>query len=232
MDRSEAGGALVDAIEEGEAERVRTLLTAHPDLVNQPLGEGMMPLHAAVRSGARSVELLEVLLAAGADVAATSDGWTAMHWGVDCDAPYAGDGEAPEPVLTRLVEAGADLEARAPCGSTPLMRAVVSGSVTEVEALLGLGADPDRTFTEDALPEFLAGETLLEVPYCLPRQYQVAMLAALLAAGADPRRRNEAGLTAREAGERTLAEPEEDMDAAFLAGVRECVEVLREAERR
>lgn len=217
---------LFDAIWDGDVARVRALIGREPADVNARMDD-MTPLMQAVMLEDRSPECVECLLRAGADPhARTDEGYTAMHCAVDVDGEQSV--ETARRILGLLAEAGADLEAEQHWGWTPLMRAVLEGSLADVVPLIELGADPNRTYPAHSMPEFLRGWTLLEVPYATPDG--PSYLRALLAGGADPHRRNASGLTAREAGEAKLASPEEDMEDEFLAGVRACVELLREAE--
>src|SRR5262249_11962436 len=79
----------------------------------------------------RSYDCLETLLELGADVtAADDDGVTLLHG-------MASHGD--ERALTRLLDAGADPNARTAAGETPLMGCT---SATTVELLVARGADP------------------------------------------------------------------------------------------
>lgn len=77
---------------------------------------------------------------AGQDVNGVDFGkWTPLHWGVDMGA-VAGAGQREEVVLT-LIAVGANLDAKDFEGSTPLLRACMSGSENLVRLLIAAGAD-------------------------------------------------------------------------------------------
>lgn len=108
------------------------LLLAHPDTdVNAPNAAGESALMLAAIAG--DLDASQKLLARGAQV--NRPGWTPLH--------YAASGPN-----TRLVELllsqGAELEAEAPNGSTPLMLAAQTGPESTIDLLLRRGADPKR----------------------------------------------------------------------------------------
>jgi len=115
------------------------LLLQHPDTrVDEPNAVGETPLMMAALRG--QVAWCEKLLARGAAI--NRAGWTPLH--------YAASGPGTNAVVW-LVAHGAQLDARAPDGSTPLMLAVRYGPEESVEALLAQGADAslrnDQGFT-------------------------------------------------------------------------------------
>ena len=167
-----SGTPLHDAV--SDAARVEALLAAGADVMARD-GMGWTPLHhAAMRPG--GLATVEILLAAGADVRARSryDGRTPLH------------GAATETVEA-LLAAGADVMAREATGMTPLHRAAdlccrdCSGSCFAVS--IATIVDPYST----------SGEHLRPKRPNLDRD--IAVLRALLTAGADPNARDGLGWT-------------------------------------
>src|SRR5262245_30915011 len=115
--------------------------TGKPSLFRPGVGKrGMTELHFAAYCGDLS-ELLRCL-AAGQNVNATDTyrGYTALHWLTD----MAATGGPRLEMLRALVERGADIRARTPDGTTPLVLARVAGSELGdalAAALVGLGAE-------------------------------------------------------------------------------------------
>jgi ankyrin repeat protein len=126
---------LFDAIDAGDAARVRALLAggADPDTRDET---GATALMRAAHAGDRAT--VSALLGAGADVNATDPrGWTALAKAVhnpDLDRGFAD-------VVQALVDAGANVEAPIGYGIRPLMLAAGYGETAVVETLLGAGAD-------------------------------------------------------------------------------------------
>lgn len=126
---------LLTAIDAGDAAQVAR--SATPQTVNQRGEDGVTPLMLAARRGRRDV--VEALIAAGADVNAADDlGLTPLFHA--CHDPDEDRGH-PQ-VVESLIAAGADREARIGYGVRPLMYAAGHGEAAVVEALLKAGADP------------------------------------------------------------------------------------------
>lgn len=126
---------LVDAIRAGDVQAVQRLAT--PEAVNAPGAEGLTPLMLAAGRGDAAV--VAALLAAGADAnAADERGFTALF-----HACHNADEDRGYPdVVTTLIVAGADKEAKIGYGVRPLMYAAGHGEAGVVSALLAAGADP------------------------------------------------------------------------------------------
>ena len=125
---------VADAAMRQDAGAVRTLVTgdADPDAAH---GDGMTGLHWAAHNG--DVDILRVLLAAGADVEARTrlGDHTPLH---------VASRSAQAAAVRELLEAGAEANAIATTGATPLHFAAASGSAGAVAALLDHGADGRR----------------------------------------------------------------------------------------
>ncbi|KAJ4337606.1 hypothetical protein N0V87_004562 [Didymella glomerata] len=94
--------------------------------VNAVEGRGKAPIHLAIAHGRD--DIVETLLAHGADVMAKSDGsWTPLHNGCD---------QGTVRVVRVLLNAGADVNARVLNGMTPLHVAAQAGHLEVVECLL------------------------------------------------------------------------------------------------
>ncbi len=127
---------VADAAMSGDVTLVRELLRDGAD-VNAAQGDGMSALHWAADRG--DVELLDVLLVAGAEIqSATRIGeYTPLH--IAARNAHLG-------AVQTLLEAGADVHAVTdPSGSTPLHLAAVSGDGEVVRALIDAGSDPNAT---------------------------------------------------------------------------------------
>ena len=123
---------LIDAVREGDVERVRALLAQQVD-PNTPDVDGTTALHWAAHRD--DVESAESLLAAGARVGA------ANRYGATALLVAATNSSAA--MLEMLLDAGADPNVGLPEGETPLMRMARAGRVDAVQVLLAHGADVD-----------------------------------------------------------------------------------------
>ena len=139
VDRLLAEGAtltLCEAAALGDAARVRELARAEPGAVAHRSPDGWPALHLAAHFGHGAV--VDALLHVRADVRAYSENHeanTALH------AALAGAGGLR--IVSRLLAAGADVNARAGGGYAPLHIAAFGGDVTLLNTLLAHGADPD-----------------------------------------------------------------------------------------
>ncbi len=173
---------LMQAIEDADTLAVRRLVAADPTLLDGTNGYGSTPLMHAAGCMSREVAVIRELLDAGVDVnRQTDEGYTALHCAIDVD------GEAnlnTREVIALLVAAGADLTLQQHYGWTPLLRAVVEGTLNEVDALLSVGANPNVALPVDTLPACNSGLTALMA--AVTNAHGEAVIASLLRAGADP----------------------------------------------
>ena len=181
-----AGGftALLIAARDDEPELARLLLNAGADVNAMAPGGATPLLVAAVRGHTR---LAMLLLEQGADPNAGGAGYTPLHWA-------AGSWHSELTGSLRGIETARDEEWRS-------LNGVRDGKLELVEALLANGADPDVRLV-DHPPQFgfasqrfrvsIAGAT----PFLLAAMdANVAVMDALVAAGADTRLATDEGTT-------------------------------------
>jgi ankyrin repeat protein len=121
---------LVEAVERGDREALRSLLEQQAD-VNAPQADGTTALQWAAHRD--DLEMAELIIGAGADVNA------ANHYGVTPLSLACTNGSAA--MVERLLKAGANPNAVQQTGETALMTASRSGNVEMVNLLLTHGAD-------------------------------------------------------------------------------------------
>ncbi|MGH9784709.1 MAG: ankyrin repeat domain-containing protein [Terriglobia bacterium] len=121
---------LVEAVEKGDKEAVRSLLREHAD-VNAPQADGATALHWAAHRD--DLETAELLIRAGANVNAAND------YGVTALSLASTNGNAA--MVEKLLKAGADPNASRPTGETVLMTAARTGNAEAVKLLLAHGAE-------------------------------------------------------------------------------------------
>ena len=167
LEAQDAG--LMGAARQGDAEAVQTLLAGGAD-PSQAQGDGMTALHTAALEGHGDV--VDVLLAAGAEVGATTriGAYTPLHLasqaghgavvrsllerGADANLSTTNSGATPlhlaarvvagEDAVAALLEHGADVNAReGSAGQTPLMFAASYSRTPAIQVLLKHGADPN-----------------------------------------------------------------------------------------
>lgn len=163
----------IDAIAAHDTTAVRKALAADTALARSADGFGSSALMHAAYAG--SLETVEALLDAGADVNASNGRRaTALHWaiadpakmklllirGADVNAKTV-EGRTPlhiavmrpasAPAVKLLLEVGADVEARTLIGTTPLFGAAFTG-VEHTRLLLDKGANPNAVSQTGATP--------------------------------------------------------------------------------
>ncbi len=124
---------VLEAAKRGDVEALRSELRSGGD-VNTAQGDGFTALHWAAKTGSR--EVAEVLIAAGADLRATTRLGSHMPLHVAAAAGQPGVAEA-------LLEAGAPVAAATGTGARPIHFAAASGNPSLIEVLLAHGASPD-----------------------------------------------------------------------------------------
>ncbi len=177
-----------------DAAAVELLLAAEADPKAQD-DAGRTPLHAAAL-GSGGPALFQALVAAGADVdGRDKDGETPVYLAARNDENPA--------AFQALVDAGADIDARDDDGRTLLHAAAHGENPTVVEALLAVGADVNARDTNDETPLHVAARYsgwVEDLPSPIgshpgPVYESTAVVAALLAAGADVNARSTRGWT-------------------------------------
>ena len=154
-----------DAVRSGDLDKVKNLLRTHAEWLNSPDQNQKTPLLLSLESG--HIDIARYLIEQGADInLKDKDKASPLH-----NAAYLGNleivdlllkkgvasldegnyrGQTPlhlacerghPGVVTRLLEAGADVEARDILGRTPLMTTATSKNMEVVNALLKKGAD-------------------------------------------------------------------------------------------
>lgn len=130
---------LCRAVSDGSLDRVRWFMAAGGD-VNATHDRGYTVFMTAVSSMDRSVEVMEALVAGGANPHAVTElGYNAFHAAVDVN----GEANAEESVrstMTYLHSLGVDINLQNNGGETPLARAKRWGTPLECEILEALGA--------------------------------------------------------------------------------------------
>jgi uncharacterized protein len=152
-------GEIHDAARSGDLVRVQALLNDHPELAFSRAEYGETPLHRAAFY--RHKDVVEVLLANGADVnAKDSGGLTPLHEVVaDGIRPWLGaEDQGPKDVMEVLLANGADVNAKDSSGLTPLHMAVQDGRKDLVELLLAHNASVDAQDNDGQTPLFAAAE--------------------------------------------------------------------------
>lgn len=138
-----------EAAAAGDVERLGALLAGDAALVHARSGDGWTPLHLAAFFGRR--EAAELLLAHGAPVAAVSGGPERNR---PLNAALAGACDAG--LVRALVARGADVNAPAAGGWTPLHIAASRGHAELVRFLVGAGATPAVTSDDGSTPADIA----------------------------------------------------------------------------
>jgi ankyrin repeat protein len=125
------GDEIHDVAHQGDLTKMKTLLTANPQLINAKDARNSTPLHFAADNG--SIEVIELLLENGADLKAIDvDGDTPLHW-----AAFAGH----QDVVELFIAAGAEINTKNKKGLTPLEYAVRLGHTDVVDFLLAKGVE-------------------------------------------------------------------------------------------
>ncbi|KMW58139.1 hypothetical protein AIOL_003110 [Candidatus Rhodobacter oscarellae] len=226
---------LFDALEQGDVALARAALQ-HTD-VNGRFGEyEKTPLyHALSATDPREPEMVQMLLAAGADPrVGLSDNNTPLHAIADHMGPPEDVAQLSE-VVRLLVAAGADIEARTDSyGWTPLQRAVMEGDAVELEALLRNGADPQALYAEHSMPAFSPGRTMLQIAGS-----SLDKVRLLLDYGADPQQRDAYGQSCADYLRGSIAEPPDRFaeilggsDAEYKAGLSAALALVEAAPRK
>jgi ankyrin repeat protein len=124
--------ALPLALRESSAKVAALLLADRRTEIDGANVNGETPLMMAALRGNTAVA--KTLLARGAKV--NREGWSPLH--------YAASGESTE-LVALLLEKGAQIDARSPNGTTPLMMAARYGAIDSADLLLRSGADARLT---------------------------------------------------------------------------------------
>lgn len=192
--------AFIDAIKAGEFDRVKTMVSTDPALVESRGPNGESAILTAVYHGQR--QIVNLLVARGAsmtlfDAAAageiegverrlndgspvsdhSADGWTPLHL-----AAFFGHAKVVDLLLTH----GADVAARSrnSTGNTPLHAALAGNHAFVAGQLIGAGADVNAADAAGWRPLHLAAANA-----------NLDAIAALIAQGADVSAANDAGQT-------------------------------------
>ena len=135
---------LILAAAKGHVDVVQMLLAAHAD-VNAKQPDGQTALWWAAHHG--DIDVVRLLLANGADVNARGSGATPLILAADVATTkkeyLPAKGAQGPAVISALLAAGADVNAKQNDGQTGLMLAADSGDTEMVRALLAAGADPN-----------------------------------------------------------------------------------------
>ena len=138
------------AAERGDVEAVRVLVAELGTSMEARTMQGSTPLHYAVRG--KRTDVVRTLATMGADMQARAGGlkeWCmAIHIAVRIDCR--------EMVLTLVNEFGADVNARADDGRTPLHVAVAFDLLEMARLLVRLGADVEARDCDDKTPFYIA----------------------------------------------------------------------------
>jgi len=120
--------ALAIAIKEDSDKAVKSLLAAPTLALNARSKSGETPLMLAAIKG--RLDWVQAMVKRGAAI--NQEGWTPLHYA--CSGPDNG-------VAAWLISQGAEINARSPNGSTPLMLAAGYGALDLTPVLLKAGAD-------------------------------------------------------------------------------------------
>jgi uncharacterized protein len=142
--------SLFEACAAGEEERVERAIEADPLSVNEYSSDGWTPLHLASFFG--HPRIVEMLLAAGADVAARSHNSTAN---TSLHAALAGNHKF---VAGLLIGRGSDLNAADGKGWHPLHIAAANNNLETIKVLIAQGADATMANGEGLTPLSIAQE--------------------------------------------------------------------------
>ena len=212
---------VLDAAMRGDVAALKTELRAGGD-VNAAQGDGFTALHWAAKTGNR--EVAEVLIAAGADIRATTRLGRHMPLHV---AAAAGQAEVAE----TLLEAGAPVAEPTETGARAIHFAATSGNASTLEVLAANGADVNAVE-----PQW--GQTPLMFAASVGR---AAAAETLMKAGADPAvtakvldvaARAEQDLAARRARQARIARERGGGTAGVIYDERERDKRAKEAQRR
>lgn len=130
-----------DVARTGNLDSVKTLLTAHPELISAKNELGHSPLHSATYNGQTAVA--EYLLSKGADInALTTSGSTPLHGAAFHNHPEA---------VKLLIAKGANLNVANVAGYMPLLSAAAAGHTEIVRTLIEAGADKSTHLIEGGL---------------------------------------------------------------------------------
>ena len=183
---------LVKAAEQGNLQKVRSLIQAGADLNARHTGEGVTPLIAAVQYGHTAI--VEELIKAKADLNRKDElnQSTPLMWAVRKSESEEGKITAPiekkYDIAKLLIQSGADIHIKNRWGSTALQWAADSGNLLMVQTLIDRGADVNAGDDAGLTPLMVAanyeGETYLK------------MVQALIKAGAKVNAQDELGVTA------------------------------------
>jgi ankyrin repeat protein len=136
------GGAIHDAADKGDAQKLVALLKDNPDLADSKDDHGWTPLHWAASEGHKEVAVL--LLIRKVDVnARDNDGATPLHRAAIC---------GQKGMVELLLAYKADIDAKDPASETPLHWAASNGDKEIVDVLLSHKADVNAKGLNGATP--------------------------------------------------------------------------------
>jgi len=216
---SDAAQLVFDAIEDADVAALKSALVGFD--VNAGHGRfGATPLYAALSDFEPSNEIIQTLLAQGADSALGLVGDSNVLHG----AAFGSYGDWEQADVNDLVAsccAAHDglLEQRTPnLGWTPLHTALMEGNAKLATACLVNGADPNAPFGTTNPPTYGSGDTPMHAII-----YRADLVAILLKHGGDPQLHNASGQSVIDAAKAAMSEAR---DAEFTALVQASLDLI------